>query len=239
MQLPTPHSQLPCRPPPPPGPPPNTHTHIGQPPQPVLHLLLKPCPCPCRANLAAGTGTKTHTCFAHASAPPCPPSSQQFIEARLDKQTAELAHGCAAVCLFVNDACDGEVGGQGDCYLLTYSENLQIAALACAQPACAWLPALRGPPGQRTQRGARAAKPLPQLAPPCAPPGQPDPLLSRPHPPLSDLTLPCLLCLAGGGGAGQGGREVHHDALRRLRQGKAARPCCCRLLPAPVQTARH
>lgn len=33
----------------------------------------------------------------------------RFIEARLDKQTAELAHGCAAVCLFVNDACDGEV----------------------------------------------------------------------------------------------------------------------------------
>lgn len=35
--------------------------------------------------------------------------SPQFIEARLDRQTAELAHGCAAVCLFVNDACDGEV----------------------------------------------------------------------------------------------------------------------------------
>lgn len=34
----------------------------------------------------------------------------QWIEARLDKETAELAHDCQAVCLFVNDACDAEVG---------------------------------------------------------------------------------------------------------------------------------
>lgn len=40
---------------------------------------------------------------------PLPRRCPQFIEARLDKQTAELAHGCSAVCLFVNDACDGEV----------------------------------------------------------------------------------------------------------------------------------
>ncbi|EFN59634.1 hypothetical protein CHLNCDRAFT_55930 [Chlorella variabilis] len=32
-----------------------------------------------------------------------------FIEARLDKETAELAHGCTVACLFVNDLCDGEV----------------------------------------------------------------------------------------------------------------------------------
>ncbi len=33
----------------------------------------------------------------------------QWIEARLDKETAELAHGHDAVCLFVNDTCDAEV----------------------------------------------------------------------------------------------------------------------------------
>lgn len=31
------------------------------------------------------------------------PPPAQFIEARLDKNTAELAHNCRAVCLFVND----------------------------------------------------------------------------------------------------------------------------------------
>lgn len=39
-----------------------------------------------------------------------PPPLPQWIEARLDKETAELAHGHDAVCLFVNDACDAEVG---------------------------------------------------------------------------------------------------------------------------------
>lgn len=33
----------------------------------------------------------------------------QWIEARLDKETAELANGHDAVCLFVNDSCDAEV----------------------------------------------------------------------------------------------------------------------------------
>lgn len=37
------------------------------------------------------------------------PAKIKWIEARLDKQTAELAHDCAVVCLFVNDNCDAQV----------------------------------------------------------------------------------------------------------------------------------
>ncbi|PSC71755.1 D-lactate dehydrogenase [Micractinium conductrix] len=36
------------------------------------------------------------------------PKNLRFIEARLDSVTAELAHGCQCVCLFVNDNCDAK-----------------------------------------------------------------------------------------------------------------------------------
>jgi hypothetical protein len=68
---------------------------------------------------AAASGRHARECMRRpvplssaSAAPRLPPPRRrppQFIEARLDKDTAELARGCTAVCLFVNDICDSEV----------------------------------------------------------------------------------------------------------------------------------
>ncbi|KAI3429413.1 hypothetical protein D9Q98_005508 [Chlorella vulgaris] len=49
-----------------------------------------------------------------------------FVEARLDKATAELAKGCSAACLFVNDVCDEEVVGK------LADAGVKVIAMRCA-----------------------------------------------------------------------------------------------------------
>lgn len=81
-----------------------------------------------RAGMGPGVPWRPQSLLSRA--PPEPASllpALQFIEARLDKVTAELAHGCKAICLFVNDACDADVGGAGS------TERAAAAALPQAE----------------------------------------------------------------------------------------------------------
>jgi hypothetical protein len=54
---------------------------------------------------------------------PLDPFFTQFIEARLDAVTAELAQGCSVACLFVNDNCDAEVRRLSKALLLEGGSN--------------------------------------------------------------------------------------------------------------------
>ena len=132
-----------------------------------------------------------------------PPRRPQFIEARLDKTTAELAHGCDAACIFVNDACDAEArGGRGWGRYGGWGRRGRLAAEGAACPGLRlW------PPRRRAARypagGASAV-----LTYTC------DPTPCPSHPYLHVASPP-----AGGERAGRLRRALHRAALRRLRPG--------------------
>lgn len=139
------------------------------------------CELPCMRACAGCGWARRPRAAADLPLPPArgPTGPPQFIEARLDRTTAELAHGCDAICVFVNDCCDAEasvlicVFGQTEkecreeeaqgAGVGRYRRVSAAACLPCCRLGACCLPAADGCCPRPSHAGCSPAHPAPAL----------------------------------------------------------------------------